>query len=249
MNPYLSKMLNEKCIDIVNTLLELNIITPNELKDQVLASHNSAYIYYGALAISKCKDTKDILEKLKEALFSLNDKQFIFDFMNNIAKTEYETYLDKLLESTEADILIKTLSFLIYCNSRLSEEKNDYYIEAIIKKLISLKAYAPLIIYLDNQNSKVCHIAIDNGDKDFLEAYHKYLAENFKNKPYDMLFDQYFESIRHRKALLNLQDNTLTPDETVGFLQALVEKNDYDTIKEYATNFHDLFTDEPIKTR
>ena len=140
MNPYLSKILNEKQINIVNTLLKLNIITPNELKDQVLTSHNSAYIYYGALAISKCKDTKDLLDELKEALFSLNDKQFIFEYMNNIAKTEYETYLDKLLESTEADVLIKTLNFLTNCNPKLSEQKNDYYIDAIIKKLISLKA-------------------------------------------------------------------------------------------------------------
>ena len=249
MNPYLSKILNEKQINIVNTLLKLNIITPNELKDQVLASLNSSYIYYGALAISKCKDTKDLLEELKEALFSLNDKQFIFEYMNNIAKTEYETYLDKLLEANEAVVLIKTLSFLTNCNPKLSEQKNDYYIDAIIKKLISLKAYNPLIIYLDNQNSKVCHMAIDNGDKDFLEAYHKYLAESFKNKPYNMPFDQYFESIRYRKALLSLLDNTITPDETVGFFQALVEKKDYDTIKEYASNFHSLFIDEPTKTR
>ena len=35
MNPYLSKILNEKQINIVNTLLKLNIITPNELKELI----------------------------------------------------------------------------------------------------------------------------------------------------------------------------------------------------------------------
>ena len=252
MNPYLAKILNEEGKNQVQALLNCNIITPNELKDQVISSNDGSNIYYGALAInqSNLKDTKTILEELKEVLFNLNDYFYILDFMRYIKVSNTESYLNKLIETNDSVVLIKTLNYITYISPEyLNEEKRIYFIEAFIKKLISLKAYDQLCRYLHDKSSKICYIAIENGDKNFLKAYHENLLYAYQNFGFQDSVEKYMKLVAERINELNLEDKSLTPDETLDYFQSLVKNNDYNTIKKYGTNFHDLFIDEPTKTR
>lgn len=251
MNPYLAKILNEEGKSQVHALLVCNITTPTELKDQVISSNNGSYIYYGALAIYETysfKKSESILNELKQALFNSNDYFYILDFMRYIKVSNIESYLNKLVEANDPVVLIETLNYITYINpDYLNEEKRTCFIEAFIKKLISIKAYDRLCRYLHDKSSKICYMAINNGDKEFLKAYHKTLSYYYQNFGYEDSTKKYMNLVAERIQELNLEDNSLTPDETLNFFQSLVEKNDYNAIKKYGTNFHSLFIDKQAK--
>ena len=254
MNTYLSKILNENCKDQLNVLLYYNIITPNELKDEVISSNNSSYIYYGALAIynaTSLNNNSSVLEELKEALFNLNDYPYILLFMRimqNTGLTNVESYLNKLVEANDPNVLIEALNYMGYINSKyLSNEKRKYFTEAFIKKLISIKAYDFLFSYLKGESEDICYIAINNGDRDFLKAYQEHLLNDYTEWNYPNIHTKYMQLISERINELSLKDNYTIHDVTLDFFQDLVRDKQYNTIKKYATDFHDLFIGDQAK--
>ncbi len=251
MNPYLAKILNEEGKSQVHALLVCNITTPTELKDQVISSNNGSYIYYGALAIYETysfKKSESILNELKQALFNSNDYFYILNFMRNIKQINIESYLNKLIETNNSEVLIETLNYVTYVDKDyLNDEKRSFFIEAFIKKLISLKVYKPLFRYLHSKSKDICYMAINNGDKDFLNAYQEYLFTFYRQNGYQDWIKEYIVLTKERITKLSLEDNSLTPDETLELFQSLLQKGDLGTIREYATNFHSLFIDEQAK--
>lgn len=261
MNPYLAKILNEEGKSQVQALLNCNIITPTELKEQVISSNNSSYIYYGALAIynATCdnaislSNTSFIFEELKQALFNLNDYPYILLFMRimqNTGLTNVESYLNKLAEANDSEILIRTLNNMDYINSKyLNNEKRKYFITVFIKKLISIKAYATLFKYLnDRRDEDICYIAIESGDRDFLKAYQERIHNDHNIWDYSYYKNtEYMRLITARLNKLSLIDNSSNHDLTLDFFQDLVRDKQYNTIKKYAADFHDLFIGDQAK--